>query len=818
MLWTAYVAAAVASPGVYLLLPPGWHSWFFTAVAVAATSGMMAGIRVNRPSRKGPWVLLAGGTGMWVAGSLVWAYYEHVLVEPLPLPSMGDLFFLMAYPLQITGLLWMIRLGQPSRDRAALLDSVILVLGASVVVWIFVISPFVDDASLSIVQLLVSVAYPICDLVLFTLLARFLLSRGLRRNLSFWLLICSIGTLLASDMTWSVMLLQGTFQAGSPVYIGWLVSLLVIAAAGLHPSMRNLVEPATPGAPTLSRPRLAFLTCAALTGPALTLFVPPAGHDAIVIAVFAIALVCLVILRMYGLTVDVAQYQRMEQLKNEFISVVSHELRTPLTSIRGSLGLLAGGALGPMPDKAQRMLEIAATNTDRLVRLINDVLDIEKIRSGTVQLERQTCQADELVQHSVDEMRSLASSSQIELRSDIEPVGVCADPDRIVQTLTNLISNAVKFSPPGSTVHIGLQRQGHQAVFTVTDQGRGIPADKIETIFDRFQQVDASDARQQGGTGLGLAICRTLVDQHGGRIWADSALGQGSRFSFTLPALPENAGTPVQSSTCGRTILVVDDDPSVLEVVSAILHKGGYQSLAASSAEEGMATAVEKQPDAILLDILLPRVSGWELLTTLRETPDTANIPVVILSALAKPEKGAGRGGYIDWVEKPLDERGLFSALRHAVGKPESVPRALVVEDDPQLAAVLVARLESHKINCVLAATASRALEIVASGDIDLMILDLMLPDGSGLDVIEDLRNHDHLRGLSTVVYTAKDLDPESRALLQQAGATVFTKSRITPDEFDQHLLRLIAHMLPDPRSSEPEDATGGSTCVTRGK
>ncbi|NJO57433.1 MAG: GAF domain-containing protein [Richelia sp. RM2_1_2] len=232
---------------------------------------------------------------------------------------------------------------------------------------------------------------------------------------------------------------------------------------------------------------------------------------------------------------DITERQIVERMKNEFVSVVSHELRTPLTSIRSALGLLSHGSLNNQPAKSQRMLEIAFDNTNRLVRLINDILDIERINSGKVTMEKQNCNAAELMIQAVDEMRAMAEKAEIKLALKPFEVQLWADPDRIIQTLTNLLSNAIKFSPPHSTVFLGAKVQDSQILFQVKDQGRGIPEDKLETIFDRFQQVDASNSRHQGGTGLGLAICRSIVQQHGGKIWVESILGRSSIFYFTLP-------------------------------------------------------------------------------------------------------------------------------------------------------------------------------------------------------------------------------------------------------------------------------------------
>jgi PAS domain S-box-containing protein len=229
--------------------------------------------------------------------------------------------------------------------------------------------------------------------------------------------------------------------------------------------------------------------------------------------------------------------ERLEiaRVKDQFTSVVSHELRTPLTSIRGSLGLLDSGALGPLPEDGRRMVRIAVKNTDRLVRLINDILDLERTDSRAIDLLRAPCDTADLIASATEAVLPMAAEAGVTLTVDGEPWPLAADADLLVQTLTNLISNAVKFSPPGGSVRIGCERRDGEILFEVSDRGRGIPADKLESIFGRFEQVDASDSRRKGGTGLGLAICRSIVEQHGGRIWAQSVLGEGSTFSFVVP-------------------------------------------------------------------------------------------------------------------------------------------------------------------------------------------------------------------------------------------------------------------------------------------
>jgi PAS domain S-box-containing protein len=241
---------------------------------------------------------------------------------------------------------------------------------------------------------------------------------------------------------------------------------------------------------------------------------------------------------------DITQRRAIERMKDEFISVVSHELRTPLTAIRGALGLLASGKLCIKPGSCRRMTQVAVSNAGRLAALVNDILDLERIESGQVQRQEKVCNAGSLMVQAADVVRVTAEGQAISLSVNPASFYVRCDANQVIQVLLNLLSNAIKFSPRCSSVSLSAAPQDKEVVFRVEDQGRGIPATKLDTIFERFQQVDASDSRDKGGTGLGLAICRSIVQQHRGRIWVESTFGQGSKFFFTLPRVDTSALEP----------------------------------------------------------------------------------------------------------------------------------------------------------------------------------------------------------------------------------------------------------------------------------
>ncbi|MEL6135867.1 MAG: response regulator [Cyanobacteria bacterium J06628_6] len=521
-----------------------------------------------------------------------------------------------------------------------------------------------------------------------------------------------------------------------------------------------------------------------------------------------------------GTCIDISDRHEVEKLKDEFISVVNHELRTPLTSILGSLDLLASGVLAANPEKGQRMLQIAATNADRLVRLINDMLDIERIESGKMLMDKQVCDSAELMTTAVDGIRSLAESAGIQLTLTPLPVRIWADPDRIVQVLTNLLSNAIKFSPAGATVTLtaavqaGPTREAQpqttdsnallpsptqQVQFQVRDEGRGIPPDKLKTIFGRFQQVDASDSRQRGGTGLGLAVCRSIVQHHGGGIWVQSVLGEGSTFFFSLPVLPPPEPA-APSDPDQPLVMVCDDDPSVRTVIQAMLERQGYRVITADSGRAALSLATAQQPDVILLNLMMPEMNGWDTLAALKVRSQTQTIPVVILSGLSPEEDTHLQSAVSHWIVKPPDEATLCKALQQALVTQKDA-QVLIVEDDPDLAQVLMAMFESHHITPHHAATGQAAIQLSQQVRPDLLVLDLSLPESDGFAVVDWLRQHNQLCRVPLVVYTAKDLDEDERRRLRLGQTLFLTKGRVSPEEFEQQVLQLISHITCVPSS-----------------
>ena len=317
---------------------------------------------------------------------------------------------------------------------------------------------------------------------------------------------------------------------------------------------------------------------------------------------------------------DISQRYALDRLKDEFISTVSHELRTPLTSIRGALGLLSSGMLGEINEKAANLLRIALTNSDRLVRLINDILDLERIQSGREPLAFRTVQLADIVKQAIEDMQPVADAAGVQLIHDTTQVEIAADPDRLLQVLTNLLSNAVKFSPPNSPVSVMLRPGVTGVMLSVIDHGRGIPADKLESIFGRFQQVDASDSRQKGGSGLGLAICRTIVTAalrtHLGRAQSGARLHL-PRLSALQPAPLAASGGPLDTESAQGTVVLADANADTRPRIAAQLTRHGYSVVQAATVEQTL-SAAPRTAQAILLDTSLDGMNGWEILPLLR--------------------------------------------------------------------------------------------------------------------------------------------------------------------------------------------------------
>ena len=510
----------------------------------------------------------------------------------------------------------------------------------------------------------------------------------------------------------------------------------------------------------------------------------------------------------------------LDSVKDEFISTVSHELRTPLTSIRGALGLLSAGLLGNVDPKAQNLLRIASSNTERLIRLINDILDLERMESGRAPLKLRRCSMYDLAHEAVDTMSTVADGAgiKVELISDAprDSIYFDADSDRILQVLTNLLSNAIKFSPAGSTISVQIDSNPNSLLVKVVDQGRGIPVDKMEAVFDRFQQVESSDSSKKGGTGLGLAICRSIIQQHGGAIWAQpNKAGPGTTLWVQLSrsARASDAASPGMTEVAAERgdglILVCDDDPGIRVVVAEQLRQHGYDILEASSGDEVLAiaqrhtapangnrkSASTQAISAILLDLYMPGLSGWETLEKLRNTPATAAIPVVVLSVIPPTDRPAQAASSQGWVQKPFSENLLLAEIGRVLRTRDGSGHILLVEHDQDFAQMILAGFQKTGVRIDHATTLQQAVDRCLLGAPDLLILDLTLPDGDGFSLVDWLRRQPGLAALPLVVYSGREISEVEMFKLRLGPTEFLNKANVQPQEVEQLVLAMVQRL-----------------------
>jgi|GEM_PF-2689797 len=497
---------------------------------------------------------------------------------------------------------------------------------------------------------------------------------------------------------------------------------------------------------------------------------------------------------------DITERKKIENLKNEFVSMVSHELRTPLTSVRGSLSLIAGGIVGELPSQAKELIEIALKNSERLIFLINDILDIEKIASGKMVFELQPLSLIALIEQAIT--ANLPYSEQFGVKFELtftaatKGVQVYVDSDRLMQVLSNLLSNAAKFSPPDGTVTISVSHHDRWIRVSVTDCGPGIPEEFRDRIFQKFAQADSSAARQKGGTGLGLSISKAIIEKLGGHIGFTTDTDVGTTFYFDLSEYQESSSTdPLPSAQSSQTtsqshLLICEDDRDIATLLSLMLEQGGFATDIAENATQAKELLSRKHYGAITIDLTLPDQDGISLIRELREQEETRDLPIVVVSARADDGREALSGGgfaVIDWLNKPIERDRLMAAVSRALAqKGDRQPQILHVEDDPDVQQVVEAILQ--ELGEVTATpTLETAREYLNQMQFDLVILDLGLPDGSGLELLPYL-NHQSGMPPAVVVFSAQEVG--LAAVNQVAAALV--KSRTSNQELVATIKSLI--------------------------
>ena len=486
---------------------------------------------------------------------------------------------------------------------------------------------------------------------------------------------------------------------------------------------------------------------------------------------------------------DISQRYALDRLKDEFVSTVSHELRTPLTSIRGALGLLSSGILGDISEKATNLLRIALSNSDRLVRLINDILDLERAQSGREPLVFRPVQMADIVRQAMDGMQLMAESAGVLLIHDKTQVEITSDADRLLQVLTNLLSNAIKFSPPNSAVSIMLRPGSSGVTLSVIDQGRGIPADKLEAIFGRFQQVDASDSRQKGGSGLGLAICRAIVSQHNGRIWAERNPIRGSTFRVFLPYHPAATKSKAAADSPGQgVVLLASDNGASRPLIGAQLADHGYRIVETSTVEQTL-IAAHDGVEAIVVDNASRGISGWEMLPQLRRASPEAHTPLILLSLDTQQSPAeALRNG----VTKSVNVPALIAELIRVLGSANELARILVVDDNESVARMVAEVFTGENTTVKAARSREQAVEECLSYQPHLLVLNIGMSDSEGLNLVDWLREQESLTRLVLVVYSGRDLNSTATGQFAMEPTAFLKRARVQPEQLEALLLTIL--------------------------
>ncbi|CAN5515046.1 hypothetical protein BH11CYA1_BH11CYA1_02640 [soil metagenome] len=517
--------------------------------------------------------------------------------------------------------------------------------------------------------------------------------------------------------------------------------------------------------------------------------------------VIDVALTCSLVLDSQGQSVglsiiyrDISQRKQVEKRLSEFYSTISHELRSPLTSIRGALSLIDDQIIDMGSAECYEMIAVARTSSERLVRLINDILDIKKIEAGKLELKLEKASTILLVTRAIGDMEGLARASNIRLLADTDfDYTVEVDVDRIIQVLINLISNAVKFSVEGSCVVVGVQpRPDGDVRFSVSDQGVGIPAHLQSRLFQRFQQIDSSDTRPKEGTGLGLALSKAIVEEHRGIIGVYSSSSTGSTFWFDLPTVDSDGQLASLPAVSASSILLVEDDDIIAQFMRLSFLKQGYRMVRVANLTDAFKILDQSRPGLILLDLNLPDGNGLDILAYLKENFPNEDVPVIVTTGVDLDKVSLASPVILDCFLKPYDMGLLIKAVEKVI---VSAPtrRILLIEDDQATRLVIGKQLTAIGATCMEVTNGLEALNVIDTFTPDLIILDVCLPKLDGFDVINILQKGPFAL-VPLLVYSAQDLNETDRRKLSLGLTRYLDKGRISPQEFVSCVQELLGH------------------------
>ena len=476
--------------------------------------------------------------------------------------------------------------------------------------------------------------------------------------------------------------------------------------------------------------------------------------------------------------------KEVDQLKSQFLANMSHELRTPLNSIIGFSRVILKGIDGPVTDMQQQDLTAIYNSGQHLLGLINDILDLARIEAGKMELNFEEVHLSEMVHSVFSTAKGLVKEKPIKLVEEVpeDMPTVRGDTMRVRQVLLNLISNASKFTDEGSiTVETSVQKAANgklEALINVIDTGPGISPEGQEKLFKAFSQVDGSATRKSGGSGLGLSICANLVQLHGGRIGVSSEEGKGSIFWFTIPLFKQ----PVEEIPEGKkVVLTIDDDPQVIALYERYLTAEGYHVVALTEPARAKDRVKELKPFAVTLDIMMPNIDGWTVLTDLKSDPATRDIPIIICSIVEQSDKGFNLGA-ADYLVKPILEDELVHALDR-LNKHGTINTVLVIDDDPNDLRLIEKILTEHsKYKTVLAEGGRKGWDILNTNPPDAIILDIFMPDMDGFTILEKLRDEPTLRDIPVLVVSGGGLTNEQQKQLADYGQRLISKGSLKED------------------------------------